>query len=102
VITLHTLKFHDEVVRGEELKVPAAKKAPSKKEISMADKLIEGLKEPFDPGQYKDEYKAAVENLIEAKAKGSKPRLDKAKKRSTPDDLGSALEASLEAQGAKS
>jgi DNA end-binding protein Ku len=101
IIAMHTLRFHDEVVRGEDLKVPAPKKNPTKKEIDMADRLIAGLYEPFDPDAYHDEHRDELEKLIEAKAKGKKPKKGKAKPRKTPDDLSAALEASLEAQKAK-
>ena len=43
-----------------------------------------------------------IQKLIEAKAKGNAPKKTRKKERKTPDDLASALEASLEAQGAKS
>jgi DNA end-binding protein Ku len=101
VIALHTLHFEDEIVRGKDLKLKKPDKAPTKKEISMADRLIEGLHEPFQPDDYHDEHREQVQKLIEAKAKGKKPKKTRAKKRKTPDDLASALEASLEAQGAK-
>lgn len=101
VVAIHTLRFHDEVVRGADLKLPKAKKNPTKKEISMADRLIEGLYEPFKPGDHHDEHRDAVQALIDSKAKGKKPKASRRKKKETPDDLSSALEASLEARKAK-
>ncbi|MDQ2700238.1 MAG: Ku protein [Actinomycetota bacterium] len=69
VIAFHTLRFHDEVVLAKDLKVKPPKKKPSKKEVSMANKLIKDEREPFDPGKYKDEFRPEVEKLIEKKAK---------------------------------
>jgi DNA end-binding protein Ku len=100
-LLLHTLRFHDEVVRGKDLKVPRAKKAPTKKEISMADRLIDGLQEPFDPKDYRDEHRDAVQDLIDTKAKGKKVRKTRRRPKKSSDNLGSALEASLEAQEGK-
>lgn len=102
VIALHTLRFEDEIVRGKELKLRKPDKQPTKKEVSMADRLIDGLQEPFQPEAYHDEHREQVQKLIDAKAKGKKPKKAKAKKRKSTDDLASALEASLDAQGAKS
>jgi len=39
-------------------------------EIAMAESYIDTLSGDFDPGQYTDEYKAALEELVEAKAAG--------------------------------
>ena len=97
-LALHTLRFHDEVATAEGLKVPQAKKSPTRKEISMADALITGLYEPFDPDAHHDQYRDAVQGLIDAKAKGKKPKAARAKARKEPEDLGSALEASLDAR----
>ena len=101
-IALHTLHFEDEIVRGEDLKLKQPDKSPTKKEVTMADRLIEGLHEPFNPDDHHDEHRDQVQKLIEAKAKGKSPKKSRKKERKTPDDLSSALEASLEAQGAKS
>lgn len=101
VIALHTMRFEDEIVRGKDLKLKKPDKSPTKKEVSMADRLIDGLHEPFDPVDYQDEHRDEVQKLIDAKAKGKKPKKASPKKRKTPGDLASALEASLDAQGAK-
>ena len=101
-ITVHTLHFEDEIVRGEDLKIKEPDKSPTKKEVTMADRLIDGLHEPFDPDAYHDEHREQVQKLIESKAKGEKPKKTRKKAKKTPDDLASALEASLQAQGAKS
>ncbi len=100
-LAIHTLRFHDEVVRGKDLKLPKAKKDPTKKEVAMADALIEGLYEPFKPDDHHDEYRDAVQKLIDAKAKGKKPKASRKKTKKEPDDLRSALEASLEARKVK-
>ena len=37
---------------------------------AMAERLIENLTEPFDPTRYRDEYREALEALIQAKIAG--------------------------------
>ena len=100
-IGFHTLNFHDEVVRGKDLKIPAPKKKPTGKEVSMADKLIDGLHEDFEAGDYKDSHRKEILALIKAKEKGKKPKKARKKAKDTSGDLTAALEASLEDQKAK-
>jgi len=99
-LALHTLRFADEIVAGEDFELVTKKgKAPTKKEVTMARKLISGLTEEFDPGEYQDQYRAAVMDLIEKKAEGKKAPKKRRKKRKKTDDLSDALEKSLAAQG---
>ncbi|MBN8867849.1 MAG: Ku protein [Solirubrobacterales bacterium] len=97
---LHTLRFDDEIVEPEDLDLPEGGKKPTKKEVTMARRLVEGLTEDFDPGDYHDEYRASVFDLIERKAAGKKAPKRRRRKKKEPGDLTSALERSLAAQGA--
>jgi DNA end-binding protein Ku len=94
VLVLHTLRFHDEVVHGDELEIEKAQ-APSPKEIKMAGQLVGTLAEKFDPSAYKDTYREAVLELIKRKAKGEEIDLVAQEAPSHGDDLAAALEASL-------
>jgi DNA end-binding protein Ku len=94
VIALHTLRFHDEVVDSGELDIPQARK-PSKKEIEMAQKLVDSLHEDFDPPAYEDTYREAVLHLIKRKAKGEEIDLTAEEEPEHGDDLMAALQASL-------
>lgn len=102
VLTMATMRFADEIVSPEDLDgvIPedgAAK--PAKRELEMAEKLIESLAADFDPGRYRDEYREELESLIERKARGEEivsapveaPRPTRA------PDLMAALEKSLAA-----
>lgn len=100
-LLMHTLRFSDELLSPTDLELPEARKAPTRKEVKMARRLVEGLTEDFEPGEYEDEYRAAVMDLIERKAQGRKPRKTRRRKRRKADDLTAALEQSLAAQGAK-
>jgi DNA end-binding protein Ku len=98
VIALHTLRFHDEVVRGDELEIDGAGRKPSKREIEMAKRLIETLEQDFAPERYEDSYREAVLDLIERKAKGEEIDLAEQEEPQHGDDLAAALEASLGAR----
>jgi DNA end-binding protein Ku len=94
-IALHTLRFHDEVVSGEDLEFESRARKPSPREVQMAEQLVESLHEDFDPRQYEDTYRAAVLDLIERKAAGEEIDLMEQEEPEQGDDLAAALEASL-------
>ena len=70
-IVLHTMYFPDELHKSNEVKLPKPQKI-EKKELDLANKLIETLAAPFKPEQFHDEYKKNVEALIERKRAGKK------------------------------
>jgi DNA end-binding protein Ku len=65
----------------------------------MAGWLIDSLSDPvFDPAKYKDEYREALQALIEAKIAGREVTTPPAESAGSPAmDLMSALRASVEA-----
>jgi len=101
VLTLTTMRFADEVVPPSELDdvLPAEKPKVAKKEVEMAEKLIDSLTSEFDPTAYRDEYREELMALIERKAEGkeivasaeTEPEATKA------PDLMAALEESIAA-----
>jgi DNA end-binding protein Ku len=95
VLALHTMRFADELVSGEEIEFDAGGRTPSKREVEMAGKLVSSLGEDFDPAKLKDEYRATVLEFIERKASGKKPKAPKEKPAEETPDLMAALEASL-------
>lgn len=98
VLALHTLRFHDEVVAGGDLDMPGGSLKPSKREIDMADKLVESLDEDFDPEKYDDSYREAVLDLIKRKSTGKEIDLMEQEEPEHGDDLMAALQASLGAK----
>jgi len=94
VLLLHTLRFHDEVVSGQELEVERGTK-PSDKEIDMAGRLVSSLSEKFSPRAYEDTYRDAVLDLIKRKARGEEIDVVAQEEPAQGDDLAAALEASL-------
>ena len=99
VIALHTLRFHDEVVGGDDLELDSPGRKPSKQEVQMANQLIESLHTEFDPEEYEDSYRAAVLDLIKRKAAGKEIDLAAQEEPEQGDDLMAALQASVGAKG---
>jgi DNA end-binding protein Ku len=101
VLTLTTMRFHDEVVPPSELDDALPDKAPkvAKREREMAEQLIDSLSTEFKPGDYKDEYREQLLALIEQKAEGKEivaPEAEEPKATKAPD-LMAALEESIAA-----
>jgi DNA end-binding protein Ku len=100
VLTLTTMRFHDEVVPPGELDVlPDKKPKVAKREREMAEQLIASLSTEFEPNQYRDEYREQLMALIEQKAEGKEivaPEAEEPKATKAPD-LMAALEESIAA-----
>jgi DNA end-binding protein Ku len=95
VLTLHTMRFADELLDAGGLELPRPSRAPSKREIEMAGKLVDTLHERFEPAAFEDSYRERVLALIEAKARGEEPELPEDRATEDSGDLMAALEASL-------
>ena len=95
VLALHTMRFHDELVRGEELELDRPAKGPSQQEVEMAARLVDSLYREFDPTDYEDTYREAVLELIHRKAKGEAVEVEAEKPEEETSDLMAALQASL-------
>lgn len=95
VLAMHTMRFHDEVATADEFDVDSPARAPGKKEVQMAARLVDSLYEEFDPTGYEDEYRAAVLDLIERKAAGKQIEAPEEEPEEDVDDLTAALEASM-------
>jgi DNA end-binding protein Ku len=102
VLTLTTMRFADEVVGPAELEdvLPQDEQKVAKKEVEMAERLIESLTTEFDPGAYRDEYREQLLALIERKAEGkdvlTAPETEEPQPTKAPD-LMAALEESIAA-----
>jgi DNA end-binding protein Ku len=101
VLTLTTMRFHDEVVPPSDLDdaLPDKKPKVAKKEQQMAEQLIDSLSTEFEPNSYRDEYREQLLALIEQKAEGKEivaPEAEEPKATKAPD-LMAALEESIAA-----
>jgi DNA end-binding protein Ku len=102
VLTLTTMRFADEVVPPSELEdvLPDEKPKVAKREVEMAEQLIDSLTRSFDPTAYRDEYREELLAMIERKAAGEEivaaPEGDEREATKAPD-LMAALEESIAA-----
>ncbi|MHB1314516.1 MAG: non-homologous end joining protein Ku [Christensenellales bacterium] len=67
-LVLNLIRFHDEIRSAEELDIPLSQKI-SAKEMVLAETLIHGMSEEWQPDKYKDEYRDAVMKRIEGKSR---------------------------------
>ena len=65
-----TLHWPDEIRSTDELDLPAEEFDFKPAELAMAKQLVSAMTGEFDPAQYKDEYREALETIIEAKVEG--------------------------------
>ncbi len=86
VLTLTTMRFADEVVPPGELDdvLPDKKPKVAKKELEMAEQLIDSLSTEFDPTAYRDEYREELLALIERKAEGKEIVAPRPRRRRRP------------------
>jgi DNA end-binding protein Ku len=103
VLILQVMLWPDEV-RDSSFAAPDADVEIRKQEKAMAESYIDTLRGEFDPDQYHDEYRHALEQVVEAKAAGV-PMPAEAEEEETEGaevvDLVAALRASVEAAKAR-
>jgi DNA end-binding protein Ku len=100
VLTLTTMRFHDEVSSPGDVDLDEIKSAkPDAKELKMAQQLIESFSSEFEPESYRDEYRDELLSLLEQKAAGKEvvAAPSEAPKPTKAPDLMAALEESLAA-----
>ncbi|MBP2634416.1 MAG: ku [Firmicutes bacterium] len=102
-LALSTMHFADEIVKITELEdMPTDFSEPAKKELAMAEQLIQSLTTKFNPAQYHDQYYQQVMTMLEKKAEGQvvtgQPDVKPGGK---VIDLMAALEASITAMKTK-
>src|SRR5215212_9572806 len=107
VLTMSTMNFADEVVSPEAIEEIGAqdgeKATATKRELDMAQQLIDSLTAEFEPSKYHDTYRERMLELIERKAAGEEIAVaPEAPEPAAVPDLMAALEASLqEAKGSE-
>jgi DNA end-binding protein Ku len=97
MLVLDLMYFADELVATDQFKIPEAKLG--KRELTMAETLVDQMTSKWDPEKYRDDYKQALRKLIDQKVEsggkelpGEKP---KARKPTNVIDLVSVLQKSL-------
>jgi DNA end-binding protein Ku len=100
-----TMIFADEVLAPDRIDeiAEASEVKTTKRELEIAEQLVESLAGDFEPEKYSDTYREQVLAMIERKAQGEKITVQPAPEELTAPapDLMSALKASLDAVRAR-
>ena len=96
VITLENMYFADEIRPTDGL-VPSRRPRVDKRELEMAETLIERFTSSFDHSRYEDEYRERLLAVVKQKQKGEEVHAPPAEEREAPPDMLEALRASVEA-----
>lgn len=96
-LVLHTMHYADEVLSAEDAGIELPKEKLPKKELDMAQHLIEALTENFDAKAFRDEYRERVEELIRRKAAGEEVTVPDVEPPPPTYNIAEALKASLAA-----
>jgi len=70
VLVMQTMFYPDELRSEEELALPGSEVAVEARELQMARSLVDMLTAEFEPTQYRDHYREALLEVIEAKVSG--------------------------------
>lgn len=76
-LILTTLRYPNEVIDPGTIKDIKELKEPSKKELELAEKILDNLTGDFDIRDYKDTYRENVEKLIKLKLKGETIKVER-------------------------
>ncbi|HWT23226.1 MAG TPA: Ku protein [Solirubrobacteraceae bacterium] len=95
-LALTTMRFADELRPTDGIETGGRKPAKARREQAVA--LVEAMAADWDPGAWKDRYRARLEKVIERKKRGKRISAPRAEAEPKPvPDLMAALERSLEA-----
>jgi DNA end-binding protein Ku len=94
LLALHTLHYHDEILPAGDITVPEQKLSAD--EMKMAESLISVMIRKFQPADYRDEYRQALQEIIQAKVQGQEIKVMEMPRIEEIPDLMTALKASIE------
>jgi DNA end-binding protein Ku len=98
LLVLEVMHFADELINPDELSVPAPTKV-ARRELEMAETLVDRMSIKWDPQRYTDEYKSALLEMIEKKIESGGREIPTAKPAARGGkviDLMTALRESLD------
>ena len=95
VLVLETLLYSDEI--REESRPAATDVKIADRELDLAYALVDAMEEPFEPEKYRDEYRDALMEVIQAKLQGVEIEEAPVAAPAKVGDLMAALRASVEA-----
>jgi DNA end-binding protein Ku len=93
-LVLVALRFADQVVMLPAVKPPESSR-PKEGERKLAAQLIGTLEGHFDAAEFHDDYRERLLELIQAKARGARPKLRKARARRATGSLSDSLKRSI-------
>jgi len=70
ILVMETMHFADEVRSPAALDIPSREVQVDPRELDMAKTLVSTLATGFDPGRYRNDYREALQRVIEEKAAG--------------------------------
>jgi DNA end-binding protein Ku len=95
-LVLSTMQYADEIRGIDVIEGLPVTTRPGRKELEMAERLVEQLAGHFEPDKYEDDYRERVLELIEKKAEGAEIEIpEEAPPQAAVVDLAEALRASL-------
>ncbi|HEY7530359.1 MAG TPA: Ku protein, partial [Gemmatimonadota bacterium] len=95
-LVLDLMRFDDEITDPAELDLPQDADL-DRREVEMAERLIENLTAPFDASKYTDDYRRELLQVIREKVAGREPEpVEEGRPSPQVIDIMSALKASLE------
>ena len=100
-LMLELMHFADELIEIDKFKLPASREV-GRKELQMAKALIDSMSAEWKPEEYEDEYRGALEKVIEEKIENGDQPVPKTARKTKPTniiDLVSVLKKSLEESG---
>ncbi|MGH3133169.1 MAG: Ku protein [Gaiellaceae bacterium] len=101
LILLEAMYFADEIRPAEGI-APKSRSKVDKRELEMAQTLIDRFTGDFDHAKYEDTYRARLLEVVQRKRRGEEIRAPSPEREEAPSDLLAALRASVEAaKGAK-
>jgi DNA end-binding protein Ku len=105
-LALDLMRFEDELRDPAELDLPGGKQGVTEKELQMAERLVGAMVDGWDPGSYRDDFRADVKALIDRRvaagqlaAGPSEPAPRRPERGGKVIDLMSLLKRSVEAGG---
>ena len=94
-LVMTTLRRAEQVLSVGGVEVPAARR-PDDRELKMAEQLVSSFEGDFEPGEWKNEYRQRVRELIDTKARGRTLELVAPKRKRAGGDLADLLQRSVE------
>ena len=97
-IMMSTMHYPDEIRGTDELNLPDGEGLVTKQELQMAETLIDQLSGEFEPQEYHDDYRTAMEKIVESRLGNVEPvTVAPIPSKGKVGDLMEALKASIDA-----